>query len=249
MSPEFDIHPDVPLDPLAASAGGDWAIARHDAVAALPLDGRVRDLLAALGEIDALIDGIGAEALTHELIDEDEIEILDDDVVAERFVQAETQGRERMAAAETLVLSGPEVKRKIRAKQSIMPSYIAQNLYEDVRALFEIGDREGALISLERLIVLAPLAPQVEAFLEHNESRLLEYYEQAFGPWSRVVRMAEENRMPGGFTTLAKVVAVTSHVDGQRPLSDIISLSGLRTIEACAVLSQLVRSACLDLGT
>ena len=156
---------------------------------------------------------------------------------------------QQFATAETIVLSGPEIKRKIRHKQSIMPSYVAQILYEDIGALFEIGDREGALISLERLLALSPITPQIDAFLAHNELRLLEYYQTVLGPWTRTARLREgETAMPRGYFALEKVAAIVRHLDGTLPLQDVIARSGLRNIEACAVLSQLARSSSLDLG-
>lgn len=155
----------------------------------------------------------------------------------------------QFASAETIVLSGPEIKRKIRHKQSIMPSYVGQILYEDIGALFEIGDREGALISLERLLAVAPISPQIDAFLSHNEQRLVEYYETVLGPWSRIGRLREgETAMPPGYFRLDKVAQLLPYLDGTRSLEDAMAHSGLRRIEACAVLSQLARSSSLDLG-
>jgi hypothetical protein len=245
------IEPDLPHDPLAPSGGVDWAVERYKAVRDLEVDGRVRALLDALSELDMLLEEAGEEALTHELIDESEIEIIDDDgdSAVDAFIKAERADRAKMASMETIVLSGPEVKRKIRYKQSIMPSHMASNLYDDVRALFEIGDREGALISLERLIVVAPIAPEIEGFLGHNEARLLDYYQNVFGPFSRTIRMAEDKgQMPPSYFSQEKVQTVLDMIDGSRTVSEIIDGSGLRRIETCAVLSQLVRASAVDVG-
>ena len=164
-------------------------------------------------------------------------------------MRAGGRDRHQFAAAETIVLSGPDIKRKIRHKQSIMPSYISQVLYEDIGALFEIGDREGALVSLERLLTVSPISPQIETFLAHNEARLLEYYESVLGPWSRVVRLRDgDGGMPQAYFNFDKMMRVVSLLDGTRPLSRVLSEAGLRHIETCAVLSQLARSASLDLS-
>ena len=169
--------------------------------------------------------------------------------VAEQFVRAGGRDRHQFAAAETIVLSGPDIKRKIRHKQSIMPSHISQVLYEDIGALFEIGDREGALVSLERLLTVSPISPQIETFLAHNEARLLEYYESVLGPWTRVVKLRDGDLgMPPAYFNFDKMMRVVSLLDGQRPLSRVLSEAGLRHIETCAVLSQLARSASLDLS-
>jgi hypothetical protein len=130
-----------------------------------------------------------------------------------------------------------------------MPSYVSQMLYDDIGALFEIGDREGALVSLERLLTVSPISPQIETFLAHNEARLLEYYESVLGPWTRVVRLRDgDGGMPPAYFNFDKMMRVVSLLDGNRPLSRVLAEAGLRHIETCAVLSQLARSASLDLS-
>ena len=129
-----------------------------------------------------------------------------------------------------------------------MPAFMGQTLYEDIGALFEIGDREGALISLERLLAIAPITPQVEEFLGHNEGRLLEYYESVLGPWQRSgrTRLGEQG-MPQGYFKVEKIAIVTALLDG-RSLQAVIDQAGLRPIETCAILSQLFRSSSLELS-
>lgn len=245
------VEPGLPLDPQAPAASAEWAVARRAAVEALPIDERVDGLLTALEELDEILAVLSPESLTDELIDESELEIVEEDAdsEADAFLQAEARAPEQFARAETIVLSGPEVRRKIRLKQSVMPSYMAGHLYADVRALFEIGDREGALVSLERLIVVAPIAPQIETFLSHNEGRLLDYYQNVFGPFSRVISVPDGGpRMPAGYFAMDKVATIWDLIDGERSVQELIDVSGLRTIEACSVISQLVRSAAVDVS-
>lgn len=264
MISTFAIEPDVPRDPLAAAESAEWASARRLAILGLPVDARTQGLLQALAELDELVDGLERDAATEvtpvaltDAAEEAAIELSPDEVsdaeteadVVEAFVQLGASDPSRLASADTIVLSGPDIKRKIRHKQSVMPSYVAQVLYEDILALFEINDREGALVSLERLLTYAPISPQIEAFLSHNESRLLDYYQNVLGPWERVARLKEgDSSMPEAYFHMDKVAAVVRQMDGQRTLSEVIARSGLRTIEACAVLSQLARSANLDLA-
>ena len=202
-------------------------------------------------ELDLLIDEAGQEVLTHELLDESEVEVVESPTqdTVETFLKAEKTGRAKLASMETVVLPGLEVKRKLRLQQSISSSHMADGLFRDVRALFEIGDREGALVSLERLIVVAPMADQIESFLDHNESRLLNYYQSVFGPFSRVPKLTEgEPAMPAGYFRMAKVHTIASLINGQRTVTEVIDGSGLRKIEACAVLSQLVRSSAVEVS-
>jgi hypothetical protein len=271
VSSSYAIEPDVPRDPLAAAESARWAVARRFAVLGLPLDEREQRLLESLEQLDGLLralesDGTAAAAPAS-LVDGDafsasddsddsDIELSPDEIsdadqpdVAEAFVKAQARDRVQLATGDTIVLSGPDTKRKIRQKQSVMASYITQNLYEDIGALFAIGDREGALISLERLLTLAPITPQIETFLEHNEGRLLEYYENVLGPMSRIGKIKDgEATMPAGYFKFEKMRSIVGMIDGKTTLQDIIDRSGLRKIEACAVLSQLVRAAALDLG-
>ena len=212
---------------------------------------RVVGLLDALNELDLLIDEAGQEVLTHELLNESEVEVVETPTqdTVETFLKAEKTGRAKLASMETVILPGLEVKRKLRFQQSISSSHMADGLFRDVRALFEIGDREGALVSLERLIVVAPIAPEIEGFLGHNEARLLDYYQNVFGPFSRTICLAEDRgQMPPVYFSLDKVQVVLELIDGDRTVSEIINSSGLRRIETCAVLSQLVRASAVDVG-
>ena len=170
------------------------------------------------------------------------------EAVADTYVRQVSGDRKRMAAAETLVLSGPDIKRKIRHKQSIMPSFAGQILLEDIVSLQALEDKEGAVVSLERLLTIAPMSAQVEAFLSHNEAKLLQYYEMVFGPLTRTARLKEtDTGMPPGYFRLPKIRAVVQLLDGTRTVADVLGGAGLRRIEACAVLSQLSRAGCLDL--
>ncbi len=216
---------------------------------------QTEELPAAAVDVAAALDSDLADELPDDIAEA--IELSPDEVSDAGFAPPapddetlpQTIKMPQFATADTIVLSGPEIKRKIRHKQSIMPSYVAQVLYEDIGALFEIGDREGALVSLERLLVVAPITPQIESFLEHNEARLVEYYESVLGPWTRTGRLREgETALPGAFYSFEKVAQLVRHLDGTLPLGEVIARSGLRNIEACSVLSQLSRSSSLDLS-
>jgi len=209
----------------------------HDEAAPAPSD-----------ELPPMDESAEAIELSAEEVTDAETLVGEKELVPETVVTKVAQPQQ-FATAETIVLSGPEIKRKIRLRQSVIAEYVAQVLYEDIGCLFEIGDREGALISLERLLAIAPITPQIEQFLTHNEARLIEYYQTVLGPWTRTARLKEgETAMPTGYFKIDKVAAIVRHLDGTLPLEEVIARSGLRVIEACAVLSQLARSSSLDLG-
>jgi hypothetical protein len=61
--------------------------------------------------------------------------------------------------------------------------------------------------------------------------------------------MAEDKgQMPPSYFSQEKVQTVLDMIDGSRTVSEIIDGSGLRRIETCAVLSQLVRASAVDVG-
>jgi hypothetical protein len=57
-------------------------------------------------------------------------------------------------------------------------------LYEDVLWLFKVGDNEGALVSLGRLLALASETPELQRFADINEKKLLGLYEKVLGSFS-----------------------------------------------------------------
>lgn len=116
-------------------------------------------------------------------------------------------------------------------------------LYEDVHWLFQLGDIDGALISLERLLVLAPENEEIQAFVSLNERKLLEIYQSVLGAWERVPRISEGGlSMPVATSTGEKVGRVLKLIDGTRTVRQILGGSSLNRLEACSVLSQLMRA-------
>lgn len=58
-------------------------------------------------------------------------------------------------------------------------------LYEDVLWLFKVGDNEGALTSLGRLVLVAFETQELQRFLEINETKLVGLYEKLLGPFDQ----------------------------------------------------------------
>jgi hypothetical protein len=54
-------------------------------------------------------------------------------------------------------------------------------LYEDILWLFKVGDNEGALASLGRLLHVAEETSEMQRFLEINEPKLVGLYERILG--------------------------------------------------------------------
>lgn len=115
-------------------------------------------------------------------------------------------------------------------------------LYNDVLRLFSLGDTDGALVSLERLLIIAPINDQIRNFLRVNESKLMKLYEGVMGPWSNVPRRLDNPHAPTFFKQHAKFKTILHLVDGRRDLGSILEESYFLPLETCAVLNQLIRS-------
>ena len=59
------------------------------------------------------------------------------------------------------------------------------NLYEDVLWLFKVGDNDGALVSLGRLLSVAGDTQELARFLEINEPKLVTLYERMLGSFDQ----------------------------------------------------------------
>ncbi len=64
-------------------------------------------------------------------------------------------------------------------------------LYEDVLWLFRVGDNEGALVSLGRLLDVAEDTPELQRFLDINEPKLVGLYERLLGAFDQPVTVPE----------------------------------------------------------
>ena len=115
-------------------------------------------------------------------------------------------------------------------------------LYNDVLRLFSLGDTDGALVSLERLLIIAPINDQIRNFLRVNESKLMKLYEGVMGPWSNIPHRADSDHAPSFFKHHAKFKTILHLVDGRRDLGTILEESYFLPLETCAVLNQLIRS-------
>ncbi|MBM4353181.1 MAG: hypothetical protein FJ109_05190 [Deltaproteobacteria bacterium] len=65
-------------------------------------------------------------------------------------------------------------------------------LYEDVLWLFRIGDNEGALVSLGRLLAVAADTQELQRFLEINESKLVSLYERMLGSFQLPLAVSDD---------------------------------------------------------
>lgn len=122
-------------------------------------------------------------------------------------------------------------------------------LYDDIVNLSAMADRDGLLISLERLLVMARLEDHVRQFVESNEVKLMSLYESELKAFSRSPKRRAanvENTMPRAFLRSEKVAAILPLIDGKATITEIIRKSTFTPVETCSVISQLKRSGILD---
>ncbi|NUN14626.1 MAG: hypothetical protein HUU55_13430 [Myxococcales bacterium] len=121
-------------------------------------------------------------------------------------------------------------------------------LYEDVIYLFQSSDTEGALISLERLLIVAPANEAIQEFVALNEKKLVDVYERLIGPWTKIPRRNVDSRaMPTSYLRDAKIEKVARLIDGSTAVEEIFGKVRFGRLEVCCILSQLQRARLIQL--
>lgn len=122
-------------------------------------------------------------------------------------------------------------------------------LYKDIIHLFELGDHAGAMTSLERLLMLAPAAEELSAFLGKNEKTLLRLYRDHLGSMDRVTlpsKARKHVRIPTPDADLMlKIIRMS---DGHRPIREFIKKIPSSELHILIVISHLTRSGYLELA-
>ena len=119
----------------------------------------------------------------------------------------------------------------------------AELLFDDALRLFRMGDSDGALISLERLLVSHELNADLAEFVRVNEGRLLDLYAAIVGPWEKIPsRHTSTEPMPQSFYAVPKIAGILAKIDGKRSIGDLMATSGMSRLETVSVVNQLLRS-------
>lgn len=124
-------------------------------------------------------------------------------------------------------------------------------LYEDIVWLFAVNDGEGALISLERMLMLGEPQGDAKEFVETNRGKLLHLYEDYMGPFDRVTRLGEIDahvEMPAGYLDAKPIAEVLQFVDGKATISEILERAQVPLLVGCAALKQLNRAQVVEFG-
>ena len=106
-------------------------------------------------------------------------------------------------------------------------------LLADVQWLSRIRDREGMLVSLERLIVTGPLTDESSVFVEEKRDVLTNIYESYLGPFTKRVHRRTDHAtdMPTAFLRAPQIERVMALVDDTRDVASILEASTLEALE------------------
>lgn len=144
----------------------------------------------------------------------------------------------------------PASKRVRRTVETDHERRAAELLYEDVLWLFSVNDGEGALISLERLLMLGRLDGEAREFVDLNADKLLHLYEGYIGPFTKVPVRGEVHldSMPRAYLEIPSLDRVWRLVNGERSIAQIMEASSpLTRLETCAGLEQLNRARVIQI--
>ena len=132
------------------------------------------------------------------------------------------------------------------------PSVVSERcdrLYEDIVWLFAVNDGEGALISLERMLMLGEPQGDAREFVNTNRDKLLSLYEDYMGPFDRVARLGEVDahvEMPAGYLDSSPLSQVLDLVNGKLTISEILDQIQVPPLVGCAALKQLHRALVIE---
>ena len=136
----------------------------------------------------------------------------------------------------------PGVRRIDLAKNELQYGML-DLLQEDVHRLFLLGDVMGALVSLERVVLVAGDRPHVRSFLARNADKLMQLYEQVFGGFERVVTLVDDE-VPLGPDIIGPVLLpnVKAAVDGSRTMREIMDTVDATEVEVATALHHMLRT-------
>jgi len=131
------------------------------------------------------------------------------------------------------------------------PARAADQLYEDIVWLFAVNDGEGALISLERMLQMGEPRGEAKEFVDGNETKLLQLYEDYMGPFDKWVSRGPMNPredMPSSYLSQGSLAEIYDLVSEGKTIQDMMDDSPLSPLLTCATLKQLHRSHAVEIS-
>ncbi|MFH1530711.1 MAG: hypothetical protein ABIK09_08285 [Pseudomonadota bacterium] len=180
---------------------------------------------AAVAEIAAVDAGPSAEVVAESV----------PDVLAVEIPEAEDENQEVGDSAPTLamdqIVDVPHVWGPLH-----------DQLYEDVLWLFKMGDNEGALNSLTRLLDFGEGTEELDRFLTINRQKLYDLYHRFVGDPSALIERQEDVVIGDRyFYQRAEVEALLEQVNGARPIGEVIEGSNLSDLKVYSYLHRIRR--------
>lgn len=160
-----------------------------------------------------------------------------------------------VAAVDKKVTSKKTTK-KIVEKQTEEGTYVPrwgkreELLYHDIVHLFSISDHNGALISFERLLILADGTDEFEDFMKKNQGKIYDIYEKYFVSLDRIPAPLALNNMKAPIPEYNQqlVNRILKLANGKRTIGEIfVQANTISPVKILAILSHLIRSGYLDL--
>jgi len=117
-----------------------------------------------------------------------------------------------------------------------------KDLQEDIQRLFRFGDITGALVSLERMVLLSNDDPSVNSFLQRNHDQLISVFERVFDGFHQKIEPTR-NVVPLGpdFRAHPTVQAVWNAVGNSSDLKGVLESVDNNDVATAAVLHHLLR--------
>jgi len=149
------------------------------------------------------------------------------------------------------VEEGPaEVEREPTGEQEAPSEWnvVHDRLYEDLLWLFRIGDNEGALISLGRLVTLAEGTEELQRFLDINEPKLVGLYEKILGDFSSAFTVLSDDMGDRYFRNPDDVAQVLALAGQYNNVDALLERSPLPRVKTLSVLHRMQSERMLQWG-
>ncbi len=161
-------------------------------------------------------------------------------------------GVELPEAAETTALPAEAAPVPTLAMDQVVApvvwSALHDHLYEDILWLFKMGDNEGALNSLARLMDLGDGTEELQRFLTINQEKLFDLYHRLVGDAGAMVER-QEGAVIGDryFFQRAEVEALLDSVNGATSISDLFRSAGLSELKVYSHLHRIRREGLVQI--
>jgi hypothetical protein len=111
---------------------------------------------------------------------------------------------------------------------------------DGARELFALGDFSGSLEMLEKILIAAPTHAEARAYLEENESTLIQMYESKLSPLTGKPLLAIKPEEVMWLNLDHRAGFVLAQIDGNVSFEDLYAVSGLPRLETAKILAHLV---------